>query len=1079
MSKGMKRAIRLKEMERLYSERAFSDAEMAERLRVDRTVVFRDRKELEKNHVPFLEESPGRYRIDRRNYLSNVRLNVREALSLYLAARRASQRTRLGQESMANALEKLSLAMRQPMTERLVKSAQTILATRIAPEQEEIFKVVAHAWVDRLRLRVYYQGLSTRKPYWDRVSPYLIEPSPWSDSVYLIGPSDTFGEIVTYRLNRILKARISTESFTIPEGFNEDTMLRYAWGIWRGSGEPQEVVLRFLPGPAAKRLQESVWHPLEQIVLQEDGGAIWRAPIAEWQEMLPWVRGWGAACEVLEPKALREALRQETEKLMQVYGLDLRMGDGIVRYYAHSRADRDESEWQLLKDHLTATAELAAELAKPAGLDGLAYAAGLLHDIGKYSAEFQARLRGAARKVDHATAGAREIVKLFPMRQEHYLAELVSYCIAGHHTGLPDYGSAGDMGDEGTLLARREKKHLKDYSAYRTEIDPKTLELRAPRIAPSRFHLGDKEKAHSGFSISFMTRMLFSALVDADWLETERYMEDEAKPRGEHASILELTERFNRFLERFENPSSKINRRRTETLHACVGKAAQPPGFFTLTVPTGGGKTFASMAFALNHAAQHGLRRVIYVIPFTSIIEQNAEKFRQALGPLGTENVLEHHSNFDWEKARENDNETNQAEKKLQLAAENWDVPIVVTTSVRFFESLFASKKRPARKLHNIAQSVIIFDEVQTLPKEYLKPSLLAVQELVTNYGCTAVFCTATQPALEGFFPTDISFTELAPDPRALYQFYRRVDIKALGELTDEELLGRLNEHEQVLCIVNTRRHAAGLYQGLTGNGNFHLSTLMCPTHRREVLEEIRGRLREGEPCRVVSTSVMEAGIDVDFPVGYRALAGLDSIIQAAGRVNREMKRPHGEMFIFTPKTAFIRRTPIFIAQTGAVASAILRDHAENPDSLEAIAAYYESLYSLQAKDAFDVHRIVGAFEKSQRRPDFDFETAAKNFRFIQQNSVPVIIPFNDEARTLIASLPDALYPRNLLRKLQTYAVNIYEYEFERLQSKGAVWTVAERYHVLDEERMADFYSPQTGLLLPEESGGDAIFYDG
>ncbi len=254
MDRSMSRALRLKEMERLYLERAFSDIEMAERLGVDRTIVFRDRKDLEEEYVPFIEDPPGKYRIDRRNYLSHVRLNIREALSLYLAARRASQQTRSGQKPMANALEKLSLAMRQPMTERLVKSAETILAAQINPQREDVFEAVAHAWVDSLRLRVLYQGLSTRKPYWDRISPYLIEPSIWSDSVYVIGPSDVFGDIVTYRLDRMLKAHISTEPFQAPEDFDEDALLRHAWGVWRGGGEPQMVVLRFAPGPAAKRV---------------------------------------------------------------------------------------------------------------------------------------------------------------------------------------------------------------------------------------------------------------------------------------------------------------------------------------------------------------------------------------------------------------------------------------------------------------------------------------------------------------------------------------------------------------------------------------------------------------------------------------------------------------------------------------------------------------------------------------------------------------------------------------------------------------------------------------------------------
>ncbi len=320
MSRAMSRAARLKEMERLYLERAYSDMEMGRRLGVDRTIIHRDRKELEASGLPFVEDSRGRYRIDRRVYLSNVRLNIREALSLYLAARRASQQTRMGQQPMANALEKIAQAMRQPMTENLVRSAEAILAEQMRPEREAVFEAVAHAWVDRLRLRVQYQGLGTRKPYWDRISPYLIEPSPWSDSVYVIGPSDAFNDVVTYRLDRMLKAVITTERFQMPEDFDEEALLRYAWGVWRGGGEPQEVVLRFAAGPAARRVLESRWHPLEEVTALEDGGVVWRAPIAEWREMLPWIRGWGADVEALEPIELRETLMGEARALAMLYG---------------------------------------------------------------------------------------------------------------------------------------------------------------------------------------------------------------------------------------------------------------------------------------------------------------------------------------------------------------------------------------------------------------------------------------------------------------------------------------------------------------------------------------------------------------------------------------------------------------------------------------------------------------------------------------------------------------------------------------------------------------------------------------
>ncbi len=303
--------------------------------------------------------------------------------------------------------------------------------------------------------------------------------------------------------------------------------------------------------------------------------------------------------------------------------------------------------------------------------------------------------------------------------------------------------------------------------------------------------------------------------------------------------------------EKFDNPQGEINRKRTETLKVCTEKAQSKQGFFTLTIPTGGGKTLASMAFALNHAARHGLKRVIYVIPFTSIIEQNAAIFKEF---LGDKNVLEHHSNFDWKKGNkqdsaEADDETKDALDKLKLAAENWDIPIVVTTNVQFFESLFANKSSRCRKLHNMAKSVIIFDEAQMLPREYLDPSMLAVKELVTNYDVSAVFCTATQPALDRRLP-NVNFTELAPDPQALFDFYKRVRFNNIGKTPDAELIERIKAYPQALCIVNTRRHAKGLFDELKEDeGSFHLSTLMCPIHRKATCSD-RWKLKRGTlPC--------------------------------------------------------------------------------------------------------------------------------------------------------------------------------------------------------------------------------------
>jgi CRISPR-associated endonuclease/helicase Cas3 len=1073
MSKGLNRAERLREMESLYLQRAFSDAEMAERLGVDRTTIYKDRQLLAKE-CPFDQDDEGRYKIDRTRYLSNVRVNLQEALVLYLAMRRASRQTRFAQSHIIRALEKVALTLRQPMTERLVKAANAVLAQPAAPEREAVVEAVVRGWAEQRKVHLVYQGLHARQPWNFLVSPYLIEPAVWSDGAYLIGHSDVHGDVAVFKIERILEASLSLQTFTIPESFDEGKLLNYAWGIWRGEGEPQTVRLQFQPGEATRRLKETVWHRLESVTDTPDGGCMWSAPIGEWQEMLPWIRGWGADVEVIEPQELREALVKEARRLARMYGV----GDvkpPSIRFFAHRREGEDREDWQPLIEHLQKTAEMARDFGADANVGELAYIAGLIHDLGKYSEEFQRRLEGGPR-VDHSTAGAKELKALLKGTPQEVFAQLLLYPITGHHTGLLDHGNETDL--EGSTVCARLKKDIPDYSAYKSELEVSALPFpqRLP-VRPLRLPIvpGKPPKDYLGFSLSFLTRMVYSALVDADFQETQTYMQGE-KPRGGHDDIPALRAKMDAHLKQFENPTSDINRKRSETLRACIEKGkAEKPGFFSLTVPTGGGKTLASMAFALHHAAKHGLKRVIYVIPFTTIIEQNAGVFK---GFLGEENVLEHHTNFDWEgKKREDaDNRTNSVLAKLKLAAENWDIPVVVTTNVQFFESLFANRSSRCRKLHNIAKSVIIFDEAQMLPREYMRPAMAAVWELVTNYGASAVFCTATQPGLERFLPEEAKLQELAPNPQELFDFYKRVEVKNLETLPDDELLARLNAHEQTLCIVNTRRHASGLFGGLQGEGNFHLSTLMCPAHRREKLKEIEQRLKDKQPCRVVSTTVIEAGIDVDFPVGYRALSGLDSINQAAGRVNREMKRGVSEMFVFEPKSEFIKKTPSFLKQSAEVARMVLRDHAAAPISIPAIEAFFAQLYNLQDPNiSFDYKRILECFDSPDGR--FSFETAARAFQIIEDETETVIIPFNKEAERLIEELKYTQYPSFTLRKLQPYTVSIFEGEFDKLSSKGVILTFADNYNVLNPDYLQEYYDPHRGLLVPESGGGDGLLF--
>ncbi len=514
----------------------------------------------------------------------------------------------------------------------------------------------------------------------------------------------------------------------------------------------------------------------------------------------------------------------------------------------------------------------------------------MLHDIGKCSNEFLAYItRSSAgeeglRGPDHSTAGARVAEKAYPFPFGRFL----SHAIASHHAGLSDW----------------EKLETRLGAEYRIADYGGWDEIAAPlptSVAPTaRF----REQDELGFTRAFLIRMLFSCLVDADFLETERfYLEAkrESIERGGHLGPEALRDRLRLHMadmttKAAEKHPGQLNSLRAEVLSRAVARAEDRPGLFTLTVPTGGGKTLASLSFALEHAVQHGRSRVIYVIPYTSIIEQTAEVFRAALAT--DDDILEHHASFDWERAnigRGTDDEGADGLKKLRLAAENWDAPIVVTTAVQFFESLFSNRVSRCRKLHNLAKSVIIIDEAQMMPLKLLLPSIAALKELQTNYGATVVLCTATQPALrtvDGFrggFAIDDG-RELAPEPKRLYAAVKRFEIEWRAEpVSDEEITACFAERQQMLVIVNTRAHAKALFAKMKDMGGaVHLSTLMCPLHRRTTLAEIKRGLKEGRPVRLVSTSLIEAGVDVDFPEVWRAATGLDAIIQAGGRCNRE-----------------------------------------------------------------------------------------------------------------------------------------------------------------------------------------------
>lgn len=539
-----------------------------------------------------------------------------------------------------------------------------------------------------------------------------------------------------------------------------------------------------------------------------------------------------------------------------------------MEYYAHIS---DDGRRQTVAEHLTGTAALCRSFAGAFGAEAEGELMGLAHDIGKCTDSFQKRLLKDGPIVDHATAGAVACAQL--------LRTCAAACVAGHHSGLPDLGNPRtDRAGDATLYGRL-KKGLEERYLERCGESGAVL----PRIPPETPEL-------DLWKLSFRTRMRYSCLVDADFLDTERFMNGE-RGRGGYDDLPTLLKRLEDYIAPWQNPKTELNRLRCKMLNACMDAGSKPKGIYTLTVPTGGGKTVASLAFALRHAVTHGMKRVIYVIPYTSIIEQNAEVFRNI---LGGGNVLEHHSGVEFDLS----DGASPEEIRRALASENWDMPLVVTTAARFFDSLYANRSSKCRKLHSLANSVIIFDEAQMLPLCHLRPCVAAMASLAEYVGSTLVLCTATQPSLSDLLRTyapEHTVTELCPQTEEVYDRFRRVTFRQAGILEDEALAERLGEYKQVLCVVNSRKAAQQIFDRLPQEGSFHLSTLMIPAQRQTILEEIRRRLKDGEPCRVVSTSLIEAGVDVDFPTVYRELAGLDSILQAAGRLQPGGKAVSGE----------------------------------------------------------------------------------------------------------------------------------------------------------------------------------------
>jgi CRISPR-associated endonuclease/helicase Cas3 len=715
--------------------------------------------------------------------------------------------------------------------------------------------------------------------------------------------------------------------------------------------------------------------------------------------------------------------------------------------FAHTPNKR--GEWHLLEDHLRGVAKRAREFGDKFGAGDWAELAGWWHDVGKVNPKFQAYLKHCDTEPQsrhqgppHAIVGA-----LWAIRAK---ADGLGLLLAGHHGGIPN------LSEFKSVRVPRAQDDA-EVLATRKEVERMSLPTGAPLIP-----LEVKTRHES----EFFLRMVFSALVDADFLDTENHLKPEmGTRRGNEQTIEGLWEKLQDAQAAISGiKHDTLNSARHEIYEACVLSADSPQGFYRLTVPTGGGKTRSGIAFALKHALKHGLDRVIVAIPYTSIIDQNAQEYRKI---FGDEAVLEHHSTVDW-LGEEDGEEDCEEHTKKRLASENWDAPIVVTTTVQLFESLFSNRVSACRKLHNVARSVLILDEVQTLPEGLLAPILDALKTLVVRYHVTVVLSSATQPAFENsayLKGIEAEIREVVPAPEHYFRELKRVDYEQSAEpWTWKDLSEQIRPYERCLVICNRKRDALALWEALGDKDAFHLSTLLYPAHRKRLLAEIRSRLQAGLPCRVISTQVVEAGVDLDFPVVFRAMGPLDRIVQAAGRCNREGKPELGKVVIFKAAEGGVPRGA-YAAATGN-AETLLASHPDLHDP-NLYATYFRTLYQTVETGKYNIQSL---------RTSLRYADVAHRFRMIEGQTATVIVERGErEDRERAAKLLRDLEsgrgnPRLLLRSLQAYSVNLYERDFGAAMKQQLVRPISDALGV-----WLGGYDPRKGLLWGGPDPADLV----
>lgn len=715
---------------------------------------------------------------------------------------------------------------------------------------------------------------------------------------------------------------------------------------------------------------------------------------------------------------------------------------------------------QSLTDHLDGTMRLAEGFGAGMGLGAEAGLLGKIHDEGKDTAAFQDYIHGRKhRRVDHSTAGAKSF---WENGHIGWLQLIGGFCVAGHHTGIPDLGSKVDCAGTSTLNGRMKKCIPSIRHPQRYLIDSTCLNVD---------HLNTFIENRNALDVMILTRMLFSCLVDADFLDTEAFMNNQPVRKNEFSSLKEIAAMFWSRLEEdgYFRPKNALNEKRCEILHTCMRKGEGKQGLYSLTVPTGGGKTISSMAFAMKQAMKWHKERIIYVIPYLSIIEQTADVFRAL---LGNHAVLESHSQVDYDSLpEEGSEEAGRVAESMKLAAENWDAPVVITTNEQFFESLYANKTSRCRKLHNIANSVIILDEAQMMPVDFLKPCLHVLEQLVHYYGCTVVLCSATQPELGRYLqknPIQKNPIEIMENVGELFQFFKRVTFDIDGETDYAEIAKKLDECEQVLCIASTKKEAEKIVELLDGEA-MYLSTNLCPAHRREIIREMKTRLRDGNPCRVVSTSIISVGVDIDFPVVYLQYTGLDSLIQGAGRCNREGRQSlqKSRAHIFWTKES---KKSLFMRKEKQVTDMIRKKYnAEEMTEPSAIRTYFENWY--QSNEGNLDYREIEKLAQS-----LSFAEIGKRFHLIQDSTKSVFIPFDEKARNIKEQLMMGNRSRQLMRAAGAYMINVRyskaqgQSDFMKLLTQGQIEMFPGDENLAYLVNMED-YDAELGLKIKSEDG--------